>query len=119
MSDAPAVPVPPHQAGHDLPSVCLSVLSFPRWVSHLISAKTKYALANQSVPDREEGNGPLPGWEVRLVPLQAMGTLRGATGRGSRCSSHAWCYGSCMGVQRVLSMIWGKREKWSLRGGLG
>ncbi|NWR57199.1 CNKR1 kinase, partial [Bucorvus abyssinicus] len=24
------------------------------WVSHLISAKTKYALANQSVPDREE-----------------------------------------------------------------
>lgn len=29
---------------------------FPRWVSHLITAKTKHALAHQPIPHREEGN---------------------------------------------------------------
>lgn len=72
--------VPPHWAGHDPPSVCLSVLSFPRWVSHLITAKTKYTLAHQSVPDREEGNRPFLGWEMGSVLPQEMGTLWGAVG---------------------------------------
>lgn len=45
-------------------SPCLSILSLPRWVSRLITAKTKYTLAHQAVPDKEEGNGAIPGWEM-------------------------------------------------------
>lgn len=45
-----------------------------------MTAKMKYTLAHQSVPDREEGNGSFPGWEMGSVPLQETGTLQEATG---------------------------------------
>lgn len=57
-------------------SPCLSILSLPRWVSRLITAKTKYTLAHQAVPDKEEGNGANLGWE--------MGTLQGVP-MGQQC----------------------------------
>lgn len=48
-------------------SPCLSILSIPRWVSRLVTAKTKYTLAQQAVPDKEEGNEAILGWELGSV----------------------------------------------------
>lgn len=89
---------------------CPSILSFPRWVSHLITAKTKYTLAHQSVPDREEGNRPFLGWETGSVPLWDMGNPWGALGWGS------W-WGT--GLLGTLPVIWGLWEKCSMSGGQG
>nr|XP_041576684.1 connector enhancer of kinase suppressor of ras 1 isoform X2 [Taeniopygia guttata] len=65
------------------------------WVGRLVTAKTKYTLAHQAVPDKEEGNEAIPGW----------GRWEGVPMGAARCHSP--------GVARGL----GECDKRSLRGG--
>lgn len=75
MSDGANGQHQPQQPGlaWTLLSVCLSIPSLPRWVSRLVTAKTKYTLAHKDVPDKEEGNEATLGWELGSVGGVPMG----------------------------------------------
>ncbi|NXY77978.1 CNKR1 kinase, partial [Glareola pratincola] len=77
------------------------------WVSHLVTAKTKYVLAHQSVPDREEGNGPLPGVGDGAGSPVGVGDPTGSCGMGVPGGSRTWRCGPCTGPLGALPVIRG------------
>lgn len=98
MSDAPAVRAPPHQAGHDLPSVCLSFL-FPG--GSVISYQPKQSTRWPTSPSRtgRKVTGPCQGGRWGWFPRRRWG----------RCGEpQAW--GPAAAARLVLRVLYGSAE---------